>query len=147
MNDRSTCLASLHLRNEFTRLGAGNNKDADKLIDDLDLTTGENLQQRQILASLDQASGDGLHETFNVANGVFFLGIPRKRENVFQVIRNGVHLRERLDEVRLRLHGVEENSREFNRAFRRERIRNEADLGIFHIRGLFGLASSDLTRT
>lgn len=83
VNGVSTGFAGLHVRDKFTSLGDGHDEDTDKLINNLNLATGQDLQQRQAFASLDQTSSDGLHEAFDIFDSVFFLGIPRARQEVF----------------------------------------------------------------
>ncbi|RAK77887.1 uncharacterized protein BO72DRAFT_98468 [Aspergillus fijiensis CBS 313.89] len=142
--DVSTRSPRLHLGDELGLLRRGDHIDFHQLIHNLHLTTRQDLQQGQLLARLDQAARDGLHEALHRIDRVLMLRIPGQREDVLQMILDGVHLGERLDEIRLRVHVVQKHTGELEGTFGRQRVRRELDARILHLRGRVRLARADV---
>ena len=96
-------------------LGLGQHEEPDDLVDDLDVAGRQNLEQRRLLADLDQAAAQRLDIALDCIQRVLARGVPGQREHVGEVVGEAVALAEGLDEVGLEVRRVQQYGREAQR--------------------------------
>ena len=72
--------------------------------------------------------------------------VPRQREDVREVLDDGIRFGERFDEVGLRVQRVQQQEGKTERAGRGERVRGEMDGGVFEGGRVRGRTDLDIAR-
>jgi hypothetical protein len=125
-------LPLLELFDKRRSLLLGHNVDLHQIVRDLDLATAQQLQQDKLLASLDQTTRNSLHVALRLRRRILAILIPRRRQDVLQVVAQRLILSARFDEITLGLERVEEDDREAENGLGIVDVR-KFDGGVLHV--------------
>jgi hypothetical protein len=133
---RNTLLLSLPLLKLFNKrrsLLLRHNVNLNQIIRHLNLATAQQLQQNKLLASLDQPARNSLHVALRLRRRILALLIPRRRQDILQVIAQRLILGARFHEIALGFQRVKEDHREAENGLGIVDVR-ETDGRVLHVR-------------
>ncbi|TKW55432.1 hypothetical protein CTA1_9478 [Colletotrichum tanaceti] len=130
------------------RLGSGRRHDVDPhdAVDDLDVAAAQDLEQRRLLADLDEPALGRLHVALDAVGRVLAPLVPRHRQDVRQVVRQALGLAKGLDEVAFEVDRVQQHGREAQVARGVVLVWHEAHSRVLHLGRLLRLPRPNAPR-